>query len=74
MVTFGIILPIMLGAHISIAGGIDQAPARGKAIGCEAIQIFTKSNRGWAARPLTMDDRARLDQARQETGIDTIVV
>ncbi len=64
----------MLGVHISIAGGIYLAPARGRAIGCDAIQIFSKSNRGWAAKPLTDEDRERLDLARRETGIDQIVV
>jgi deoxyribonuclease-4 len=41
-----------LGAHMSIAGGVDRAPLRGREVGCEAIQIFTKSNRQWHARPL----------------------
>jgi deoxyribonuclease-4 len=37
---------------MSIAGGVDRAPLRGRDVGCEAIQIFTKSNRQWHARPL----------------------
>jgi len=36
-----------LGAHMSIAGGVDLALARGAAIGCDAIQIFLKSNMQW---------------------------
>ncbi len=37
-----------LGAHVSIRGGIYLAPARGKAIGATAIQVFTKTpNRWW---------------------------
>lgn len=42
----------LLGAHVSIAGGFDQAPLRGKAAGCRAIQVFTKSRGQWQARPL----------------------
>ncbi|MBI4374435.1 MAG: deoxyribonuclease IV [Deltaproteobacteria bacterium] len=42
-----------LGAHMSIAGGIELAPERGGAIGCEIIQLFTKANHNWAAKPLT---------------------
>ncbi len=64
----------MLGAHISIAGGIYRAPARGRAIGCEAIQIFTRSNRQWAVKPLVDADREKLDAERKRTRIQTIVV
>ncbi len=41
-----------LGAHMSIAGGVDLAVSRGGGIGCEIIQLFTKSNNQWAAKPL----------------------
>lgn len=34
------------GAHVSIAGGIDKAPERALALGCECFQIFTRSPRG----------------------------
>ena len=33
----------LLGAHMSIAGGVSQSLARGQQIGCDCIQIFTKS-------------------------------
>jgi deoxyribonuclease-4 len=36
-----------LGAHVSIRGGIDLAPARGTAIGATAIQVFTKTPNQW---------------------------
>ncbi len=39
-----------LGAHTSIAGGTREAPARGKAIGGTAMQIFTKMPNRWAER------------------------
>ena len=45
-----------LGAHVSIAGGLDLAPGRGRELGCGAIQIFLKNQRQWAAPPL--DPRA----------------
>jgi len=35
-----------LGAHVSIAGGIDKAPSRAYEIGCECFQIFTRSPHG----------------------------
>ncbi|HEY3101728.1 MAG TPA: deoxyribonuclease IV [Methylomirabilota bacterium] len=45
-----------LGAHVSVAGGLALAPARGRELGCGAIQIFLKNQRQWAAPPL--DPRA----------------
>ncbi|RLB00516.1 MAG: deoxyribonuclease IV, partial [Deltaproteobacteria bacterium] len=41
-----------LGAHMSIGGGIWRALERGKALGCDTIQIFTKNARSWRAKPL----------------------
>ncbi len=42
-----------LGAHIGIADGIALAPATGRSIGCDAIQIFSKSPQMWAGPPLS---------------------
>jgi deoxyribonuclease-4 len=36
-----------LGAHVSVQGGVDKAPLRGKAIGATAIQVFTKTPSQW---------------------------
>jgi deoxyribonuclease-4 len=36
-----------LGAHVSVQGGVDKAPFRGKAIGATAIQVFTKTPNQW---------------------------
>ena len=46
---------LLLGAHMSISGGLEKAVERGESIGCTTIQIFTKSNRQWHAKPLTHD-------------------
>lgn len=43
----------ILGAHVSIAGGSEKAPGRGKAIDADTIQIFTANQNQWKARPLT---------------------
>jgi len=37
----------LLGAHVSVSGGVATAPARGAAIGATAIQIFTKTPNQW---------------------------
>jgi len=62
-----------LGAHMSIAGGLDLAVERGAAIGCTAIQIFNKSNNQWAARPLGDAEVERFRAARTLAGIDPVV-
>ena len=46
----------LLGAHISAAGGLHKAFERGRAIGCDALQIFVKNANRWQAKPL--DDEA----------------
>lgn len=58
-----------LGAHMSIAGGVFNAPGLGREATCEIIQIFTKSSNQWKARELTDDDVERFFQAQKETGV-----
>ena len=59
----------LLGAHMSIAGGVDQAIDRGEALGCTAIQIFVKNNNQWQGRALNPPEIKRFIQRQQETGI-----
>ncbi|NQW45238.1 MAG: deoxyribonuclease IV [Deltaproteobacteria bacterium] len=46
----------LLGAHMSIAGGLCKAIERGDDVGCEAIQIFTQSNRTWKTSSVTEEE------------------
>lgn len=46
---------MLIGAHVSIAGGVINAPDNAKKIGCETFQIFTRSPRGGATPPLTTE-------------------
>jgi len=62
-----------LGAHESIAGGLHKAFDRAQSAGCEAVQIFVKSNRSWAVKPLTEEDIARFKAKAEETGIHPVV-
>jgi deoxyribonuclease-4 len=63
-----------LGAHMSIAGGFSRALWRGKEIGCDAIQLFTKNATQWRAKPLTPRDCETFCQARKETGVRPVAV
>jgi deoxyribonuclease-4 len=58
-----------IGAHVSIAGGLWRALERGEALGCGAVQIFLKSHRQWACRPLEPADVRAFMAARRTTGI-----
>ncbi|MEK7851223.1 MAG: TIM barrel protein, partial [Deltaproteobacteria bacterium] len=62
-----------LGAHMSIAGGIGNALMRGKDVGCECIQIFTKSSNQWKVRPLADDDITGFRENKKITGIWPVV-
>lgn len=46
----------LFGAHVSVAGGVFKAPMRGEELECDAIQIFTKNQMQWNARPLKEDE------------------
>jgi deoxyribonuclease IV len=63
----------LLGAHMSIAGGVDKALLQGKKVDCAAIQIFTKSSRQWASSPYTKEEIEAFAQNRKETGIKTVI-
>ena len=41
----------ILGAHMSIAGGLHKAVERAAAAGCDCVQIFTRNPQQWAAIP-----------------------
>jgi deoxyribonuclease-4 len=62
-----------LGAHMSIAGGVDKAILRGHEVGCETIQIFTRSPRQWRPRVLDEEEILRFFENKQQTGIDPVV-
>ena len=63
----------LLGAHMSIAGGVDKAFLEGKKAGCDVMQIFTKSSRQWAAQPYSKEEIQNFKQNQKETGIVTVI-
>jgi deoxyribonuclease-4 len=57
---------ILLGAHMSIGGGVRRAIERARSINCTAMQIFVKNNMQWFARPLERAEiSAFLDHAQR---------
>ncbi len=59
----------LLGAHMSIAGGLHQALLAGRDVGCNAIQLFSKSSNQWRAKPLQSEEIALFKKTREETGV-----
>ena len=59
---------ILLGAHVSSAGGVPEAPARAAAIEATALQLFTKMANRWAERDCLDEEclsfRARLAETK----------
>ena len=67
-------LPPRIGFHAPVAGGLHNALLKASALGCDAVQIFSRNPRGWLARPLTDEEVERFRAVRAETGISTVVV
>jgi deoxyribonuclease-4 len=63
----------LLGAHVSIAGGVAESIARGTSIGCDCIQIFTKSSRQWKSKPYTEEEIAAFRRNLRESNIGCVI-
>ena len=58
-----------LGAHIGIAEGLPEAVRTGREIGCEAIQIFSKSPQMWSGPPVAPEAAAAFRAAVEAEGL-----
>jgi deoxyribonuclease IV len=63
---------LLLGAHVSTAGGVEKAPARGVETTCDTIQIFAKPPNRWASKPLAEENATAFKAAVAETGIGPV--
>ena len=63
---------LLLGAHMSIEGGLYKAIERGAEIGCTAIQIFTASNRQWRTKIILPEEIQRFKAVQEKLGIEVI--
>jgi deoxyribonuclease-4 len=62
----------VLGAHMSIEGGLYRALERGHSIGCNTIQIFTRNASRWAAKEVSTEEVALFRKARKAAQIAPI--
>lgn len=63
----------LIGAHMSIAGGVFNAILHAEKAGCRCVQLFVKSSNQWRAKPLTDEEIARFRDERRRTGIGPAV-
>jgi deoxyribonuclease IV len=59
----------LLGAHMSIAGGYYRAVNAAAALEMDTVQLFTKNNNQWAAKPLSDDDVRQFRTSLQAAGL-----
>ena len=64
---------MLLGAHMSIAGGVFNAFAQGEEFGCTTIQIFTKSSNQWRAKELSDEEVRKYHSEQKRTGINPVI-
>ncbi|HEV3320035.1 MAG TPA: deoxyribonuclease IV [Solirubrobacteraceae bacterium] len=65
---------MLIGAHVSPAGGLPKAIERGVQRGCEAIQIFNQSPRMWRPTAYTEEDYAAFREAMDASPIGAVLI
>ena len=65
---------MLIGAHVSPAGGPANAVARGEERNCRSIQIFNQSPRAWRARVYSDDEVAAFHDAMDGSPVERLVI
>lgn len=63
----------LIGAHISVAGGLHSAYQRADAAGCESMQIFTRNQRQWSNDPLSFREIEEFYRASKDSSVRKVV-
>jgi deoxyribonuclease-4 len=66
--------PLLIGAHMSVAGGVARAIARAVQYSFNCLQLFTHSPRVWAAPDISADACAAFRAARRAARLACVVV
>ena len=64
---------MQLGAHVSAAGGPQNAPGRGREIGCDCVQIFTRNQRQWRVKPISDEEASAFRANREACAIGAVM-
>ncbi|MCC5906767.1 MAG: deoxyribonuclease IV [Balneolaceae bacterium] len=59
-----------IGAHVSAAGGVENAPQRAKEMGATGFALFTKNQRQWKAKPLSEENITTFKKRCKEFGFN----
>src|SRR5690348_2261107 len=65
---------MLIGAHVSPAGGPAKAVERGVALGCRSIQFFNQSPRAWRPREYSEEEIAAFRTAMEESDVDALLI
>jgi deoxyribonuclease-4 len=65
---------VLIGAHVSPAGGPAKAVARGAERGAQAIQIFNQNPRAWKPRDYSDEEVAAFREAMAESDVDALLI
>jgi len=65
---------MLVGAHVSTAGGLAKAIERGTELGCESIQIFNQSPRMWRPTNYGPDDFAAFRETMADSPVEAVVI
>jgi deoxyribonuclease IV len=65
---------MLIGAHVSPAGGLPKAVQRGIERGCQSIQIFNQSPRMWRPTQYSEQDTAAFRQAMAQSEIESVLI
>jgi deoxyribonuclease IV len=65
---------VLIGAHVSPAGGPANAIERGREKGCRAIQFFNQSPRAWRPTIYTDEQVAAYHEAKRGSGVDALLI
>ena len=63
-----------IGIHVSIAGGMEKMAWTAASLGCEAVQIFSRSPRGGKAKPIPTAEAEAAKEVLAKEGIRPLVV
>ncbi|MCX6031441.1 MAG: deoxyribonuclease IV [Chloroflexi bacterium] len=64
---------MLLGAHMSVSGGLSTAFDRAQSIGINTMQVFTKNQTRWEQKPAAAEEIDRWFVRQGETGIGPVV-
>ena len=65
---------MLLGGHISISGGVSLAPERARKVTADCMQIFSKNQMQWKAKPLDLEEAEKfVENSKQKKILETVI-